>query len=75
MPGVDEYYVLAEPRTSTRRLLTSATGGITMAAGVFEIRRSVAVAVVVSVLIVGGVVGGTLSLWAKHDSAGLTPPP
>jgi hypothetical protein len=46
-----------------------------MAAGVFEIRRSVAVAVVVSVLIVGGVVGGTLSLWAKHDSAGLTPPP
>jgi serine protease Do len=45
-----------------------------MIAGMFEIRRSVAIAIVVSVLIVGGVAGGALSLWAKHDSAGLTPP-
>jgi serine protease Do len=40
-----------------------------MIAPVFEVRRSVAVAVIVCVLIIGGVGGGALSLWAKHESA------
>ena len=41
---------------------------------VFEVRRSVAVAVISAVLMVGGVTGVALSLWAKHDSGGSAPP-
>ncbi len=45
-----------------------------MIAGVLQIRRSVAVAVISCVLIVGGVTGAALSLWAKHGSGISTPP-
>ena len=38
-----------------------------MIAGVFEMRRSVAVVVVACLLIVGGVTGAALSSWAKHN--------
>jgi serine protease Do len=37
--------------------------------GIFEIRRSVAVAAIACVLIVGGVTGAALSSWAKHGSS------
>ncbi len=40
-----------------------------MLEGMFQIRRSVAVAAISCVLIVGGVSGAALSLWAKHGSS------
>lgn len=45
-----------------------------MIAGVFEIRRSVAVIVVACLLIVGGVTGAALSSWAKHNRVMAAPP-
>ena len=44
-----------------------------MIAGVFEIRRSVAVIVVACLLIVGGVTGAALSSWAKHNPVAAAP--
>jgi hypothetical protein len=48
--------------------------GNNMIAGVFEIRRSVAVIVVACLLIVGGVTGAVLSSWAKHNPVAVAPP-
>jgi hypothetical protein len=48
--------------------------GNNMIAGVFEIRRSVAVIVVACLLIVGGVTGAALSSWAKHNPVAAAPP-
>jgi S1-C subfamily serine protease len=45
-----------------------------MIAGVFEIRRSVAVIVVACLLTVGGVTGAALSSWAKHNRVIAAPP-
>jgi S1-C subfamily serine protease len=45
-----------------------------MIAGVFEIRRSVAVVVVACVSIVGAVTGAGLSSWAKHNPVAAAPP-
>ena len=44
-----------------------------MIAGVFEMRRSVAVIVVACLLIVGGVTGAALSSWAKHNPVAAAP--
>jgi len=44
-----------------------------MIAGVFEIRRSVAVIVVACLLIVGGVTGAALSSWTKHNPVAAAP--
>jgi serine protease Do len=48
--------------------------GNNMIAGVFEIRRSVAVIVVACLLLVGGVTGAALSSWAKHNRVIAAPP-
>ncbi len=40
---------------------------------IFEVRRSMAVIVISSVLMIGGVAGAALSLWAKHDSSATAP--
>jgi serine protease Do len=57
-----------------RQLEIAMEGGGAMLQGVFQIRRSVAAAVISCALTVGGVSGAAVLLWAKHGSSSSGPP-